>query len=357
MIRVLIAEDSSTTRELLVALLRADPGIQVVGEAKNGAEAVEMTKELKPNLVTMDIQMPVMDGFEATKRIMIEEPTPIVIVSSSFRARDVEVSMHALRAGALTVLAKPAGIGSPGFEESRRQFVQLVKTMAEVKVVRRWPERSRRARAPAAVPADVGGQARIVAIATSTGGPAALHQILSALPGDFCAPILVVQHISEGFVEGLARWLNDVAPLKVKVAEDGEPLAPSTVYLAPARSHLGVSAAHTIQLSSAPPICGFRPSGTFLFDSVANAFGNASVALILTGMGQDGVDGLQGIRAAGGRIIAQDKESSVVFGMPGAAMAAGCVDWVLPLGSIAPRLRSLVCPEEKGGSHDSTAHH
>ncbi len=356
MIRVLVAEDSSTTRELLVALLRADPEVQVVGEAKNGAEAVEMARRLKPDVITMDIQMPVMDGFEATRRIMIEAPTPIVIVSSSFRARDVEVSMHALRAGALSVLAKPGGISSPEFEASARQFLQSVKAMSQVKVVRRWSDRMKGERPSA--PRLAGGPARgrIVAVAASTGGPAALHQILTSMPGDFCAPILVVQHISAGFVDGLARWLNDVAQLKVKVAENGETLSPSTVYLAPDDRHLGVSSQGIIQLSGTPPIGGFRPSGSFLFESVARVYGGATVGVVLTGMGEDGVQGLQAIRDVGGTVIAQDENSSVVFGMPGAAIAAGCVDWILPLSAVALRLVEAVCTEGKGDSYDTRTH-
>lgn len=357
MIRVLIAEDSTTTRELLIALLRTDPEVQVVGEAKNGAEAVELATRLKPDVITMDIQMPLMDGFEATKRIMIEAPAPIVIVSSSVRARDVEVSMHALRAGALTVLAKPEGVGSPEFEASARQFLQSVKAMSQVKVVRRWPDRMIAELPPAHRPEEGTARGRAVAVAASTGGPAALHQILTSIPGDFCAPILVVQHISGGFVEGLSRWLNDVSPLKVKVAESDESLCPSTVYIAPDDRHLGVTSGHTIQLSSAPPIGGFRPSGTFLFESVAKAFGSAAVALVLTGMGQDGVDGLRAIREVGGTVMAQDERSSVVFGMPGAAIAAGCVERILPLGAIALRLIDAVCPEGKGDSYDARTHH
>ncbi len=340
------------------ALTCGEPAMLMLGgEAKNGAEAVEMARSLKPDVITMDIQMPVMDGFEATKRIMVEAPVPIVIVSSSFKDRDVEVSMHALRAGALTVLAKPDGIGSPEFESSARQFLQGVKAMSQVKVVRRWPDRTLPVRSLPIPSAEkkVGG--RIVAVAASTGGPAALNQILTAVPGDFGAPILVVQHISGGFVEGLARWLNDAAPLKVKVAADGESLSRATVYLAPDNRHLGVSSGGNIQLSDAPPIGGFRPSGTFLFESVAKTFGGAAIALVLTGMGQDGVQGLHAIRAEGGMVIAQDEQSSVVFGMPGAAIAAGCADWVLPLGAVANRLTAIICPEEKGGTHGSSTHH
>ncbi|MEW6368585.1 MAG: chemotaxis-specific protein-glutamate methyltransferase CheB [Acidobacteriota bacterium] len=358
MIRVLIAEDSSTTRELLAEVLRSDREIEVVGEAKNGAEAVEMARALKPTVITMDIQMPVMDGLEATKRIMVESPVPIVIVSGSTRAREVEVSMHALRAGALTVLAKPSGVDSPGFEETARRFVQTVKAMSQVKVVRRWPDRTLpRSPFPARI-TEQSVRAGIVAVAASTGGPVALNQILTALPGNFGAPILVVQHISIGFVEGLARWLNDASPLRVRVAENGESLNPSTVYIAPDDRHLGLSAGgRTIELSGAPPIGGFRPSATFLFQSVARAFGRGAIAVVLTGMGQDGLEGLTAVRSAGGMVIVQDEGSSVVFGMPSAAIAAGYADSVLPVGTIALRLTDVIRMGERGNSNESSTNH
>ncbi len=348
MIRTLVAEDSITTRDLLVAILRSDPNVEVVGEAKDGVEAVEMTKQLRPHVVTMDIQMPRVDGFEATRRIMVEAPTPIVVVSASVDVRAVEVSMNALRAGALTVLAKPPGPGSPEFEEHAKRFLDTVKAMSQVKVVRRWPRPSD-AMPIAPRPIVAGTRARVVAIGASTGGPAALARIFTDLPGDFPLPILVVQHISNGFINGLASWLNTVSAIPVTIARDGEPLQPRTVYLAPDDGHLGVSADRgSISIRRTPPIGGFRPSVTHLFESVARAFGNASVALILTGMGVDGVDGLRAVRGAGGRIIGQDEESSVVFGMPGAAAAAGLVDVTLPLHAIAARLIEKATREVPG---------
>jgi two-component system, chemotaxis family, protein-glutamate methylesterase/glutaminase len=345
MIRVLVAEDSVTTRELLVEMLRSDPEIEVVGEAKDGLEAIEMTRRLRPNVVTMDIRMPRLDGLEATKQIMISLPTPIVIVSGSLEVRDVEVSMHALRAGALTLLAKPAGPSSPEFEKEKREFVETVKAMSQVKVVRRWRDRQP-AEPRAGRPALGGPRVRVVAIAASTGGPAALQQTFSALEGDFPVPILVVQHIARGFVEGLASWLSAVCPLRVKVAEEGEPLSPRTAYLAPDERHLGVSTQASVSLSRTPSGAGFCPSATFLFESVARVFGASALAVVLTGMGQDGLDGLLAVRSAGGRIIAQDEATSVVFGMPGVAVEAGLADWVLPLPEIAPRLIDMVSVEE-----------
>ena len=340
MFRVLVAEDSATARELLVEILRADPEIEVVGEANNGLEAVEMTKRLRPSVVTMDIRMPKMDGFEATRQIMVEAPTPIVIVSGISDLREVENSMHALRLGALAVLAKPPGPESPDFEEESRQLVQKVKAMAQVKVVRRWPERIQ-AGLPPLPHIHPTARPRIVAIAASTGGPAALAHILCDMSPDFTLPVLVVQHMAKGFAGGFAAWLNTVASLRVTVAREGEPLCARTVYLAPDDRHLGVVDASTIAISNAAPIDGFRPSGTFLFESVAKAFGNTMVAVVLTGMGTDGVAGLRAVRMAGGRIIAQDEETSVVFGMPGAAISAGLADVTMPLGAISTRLREL----------------
>jgi len=341
MFRVLVAEDSATARELLVEILRADPEIEVVGEANNGLEAVEMTKRLRPSVVTMDIRMPRMDGFEATRQIMVEAPTPIVIVSGISDLREVENSMHALRLGALAVLAKPPGPESPDFEDQSRRLVQTVKAMAQVKVVRRWPERIQAGLPPLPhIHATV--RPRIVAIAASTGGPAALAHILGDMSPDFALPVLVVQHMAKGFADGFAAWLNTVAAsLRVTIARNGEPLCPRTVYVAPDDRHLGVADASTIAISNAAPIDGFRPSGTFLFESVAKAFGNAMVAVVLTGMGTDGVAGLRAVRMAGGRIIAQDEETSVVFGMPGAAISAGLADVTMPLGAISTRLREL----------------
>lgn len=345
-IRVLVAEDSTTVRELLVAMFNGENNIEVVGEAKNGIEAVQLTKRLKPDVITMDIQMPVMDGFAATKEIMIEQPTPIVIVSGHMDVREITVSMQALSAGALAVLPKPRGPGDADFQTKSRELIETIKAMSQVKVVRHWRERAvRAARVPSLPPPRHGVRCRAVAIGISTGGPGALHQILAVLPRDFPAPILVVQHITRGFVGGLAQWLNTVTSLKVKVAEDGEHLAPGTIYLAPDDRHLGVAKHDRVALSDAPHIKGFRPAVTHMFASVARAFGPAVVAVIMTGMGDDGVAGLEDVRVAGGRIVAQDEASSVVFGMPGAAIEAGFVDVVLPLAAIVQQLANQVYRE------------
>jgi two-component system chemotaxis response regulator CheB len=352
MIRVLVVDDSPTARALLAEILRSDPEVEVIGEAKDGQEGVELTGRLRPDLVTMDVRMPRLDGFAATKEIMIASPTPIVIVTASYGAHEVEIAMQSLRAGALAVLRKPPGPESPAFEEAARKLLGTVKAMSQVKVVRHWRPTGR-TKDEGQRTKDEGHSVRpssfvlrpsqkLVAVATSTGGPAALHRLLSRLPADFPAPVLVVQHNAPGFMNGLVAWLDSGCDLTVKVAEQGQPLSPGTVYLAPDDRHLGVAPSGSVLLSSAPPVGGFRPSGTYLFESAARARGSSLVALILTGMGDDGVEGLRAVRQAGGQVIAQDEATSVVWGMPGAAVAAGLADSVLPLDAIPIRLAEMV---------------
>ena len=356
LIRVLVAEDSPTARALLVRMLSSASGLEVIGEATNGIDAVEMTKRLKPDVVTMDIQMPGLDGFEATTRIMTECPTPIVIISS-LDVKSVEFSMEALRAGALAVLPKPVGPTSADFGQVSRYIAATVRSMSQVKLVRRWPANapykasaaalgtatsSASGTGPGVTPRPAATQPlKVIAIAASTGGPAALHKLFAALPADFPVPILFVQHIALGFADGFASWLDGSSKLRVKVARAGEPVRKGTAYLAPDDHHLGISERSTVVLSGAPPVGSFRPSGSFLFESVANVAGAAAIGVILTGMGSDGVEGLRALRSAGGLIIAQDEASCEIFGMPGAAVAAGVTDQVLPLETIAAQLQRI----------------
>lgn len=335
-IRVLVAEDSETARALLVSILRGHPAIDVIAEARNGEEAVRLTADHRPDLVTMDFRMPGMDGFEATRRIMAETPTPVLIVTASENPAEVEKAMRTLRIGAVGVIPKPTGPGQPGFETISREIVESIRALAGVRVVRR------REFAPV-VALTARGAARIVAVVASTGGPAALHRVFADLPPDFPAPILVVQHISPGFVGGLATWLDSVSPLPVRVAEDGEPLGRG-VCLAGDGAHLGVRGTVAIELSVEPAIDGFRPSGTHLLRSVASAFGKSAVSVLLTGMGRDGVAGARDLRAAGGRVLAQDEATSVVYGIPAEAVREGLPDAVLPLEEIGARLIREVAP-------------
>jgi two-component system chemotaxis response regulator CheB len=341
-IRVLVVDDSATARTLLTAILRSDPELRVVGEASNGADAVEQAVRLAPDLITMDVQMPVMDGLEATKEIMTAAPTPILIVSAVGNRAGLDLSFDAMQAGALMVLPKPDSPQSPEFAEQSRQIIEMVKAMSQVKVVRRWGPREAKRRSRRRAVVAPTGLGPLVAIGSSTGGPAALRRILIALPSDFPAPIAIVQHIAKGFVDGLAHWLSGSCTLHVKVAEDGEAVVPRVVYLAPDDRHLGFAADGRVALSDAPAIGGFRPSVTYLLESAAASYGARLTALVLTGMGNDGVAALGDVQRVGGRVIVQDEASSVVFGMAQEAVRAGTVDEVLPLDRIASRLLELV---------------
>jgi two-component system, chemotaxis family, protein-glutamate methylesterase/glutaminase len=333
-LKVLVVDDSAVSRRLLSSVLAGDPDVQVVGEAGDGGQAVRMARMLEPDVITMDIHMPDMDGFETTRRIMEQSPRPIVIVSADYDAEDVARSFRALEAGALTVLPKPKYVGDVRSSERVAEFVATVKLMAGVKVFRR---RSRGSGNGVATPPPVPGSTRaeIVAIGASTGGPAALATLLSGLPAEFPAPILVAQHLARGFDEGLAEWLDGVSALDVRLAMAGEPLHAGTVLIAPHGAHLGVTRSGRATLSFSDPVGGHRPSATYLFRSVAHAYRGAGLGVIMTGMGEDGVAGLTDLKGAGGRVLGQDESTCVVYGMPGAAHRAGVVDRELPLGALA----------------------
>lgn len=334
--RVLVVEDSRVARRLLVELLSRDPDLEVVGEATDGVQAIAEAARLDPDVVTMDVALPIMDGLEATRQIMRERPRPIVIVSAAY-GRDASLAVRALEAGALAVMPKPPGPGAADFERRAAELVECVKGMSEVRVVRRRHPARRPAIEPAA-PARPSAPAEVIAIGTSTGGPAALAEILAELPAQMPAPILVVQHISPGFEDGLSRWLDTLTGLRVRVAEDAMPVGAGDVVLAPAGSHMGISPGGRILLSPDPPIEGHRPSATHLFASVAQSYGERGLGVILTGMGSDGAAGLLALRRAGGTVIAQDRGSSLVYGMPGAAAAAGAVDRTVVLEHMAAAL-------------------
>jgi two-component system chemotaxis response regulator CheB len=257
--------------------------------------------------------------------------------------------MAALQAGALALLEKPPAVTSPQFEQTIRHLVSTVKAMADVKVVQH--RRQRHEPPTFAIPEAAAPRVRtrIVALAASTGGPAALGQILSSLPANFPVPIVVVQHMARGFLGGFASWLSGNCTLKVKLAAAGDPLKPSTVYVAGDDRHLGVTPDFRIKLDDCKAISGFRPSANYLFASVAAVYGASAVAVILTGMGQDGLDGLRQLRAAGGRIIAQDEASCVVYGMPRAVIEAGLADTILPLSLIGQALvRTSAAGQDRG---------
>jgi two-component system chemotaxis response regulator CheB len=340
MIRVLIVEDSPTLRMLLKTILESDPEIAVIGMAASGEEGVRQALVLKPDLITMDVHLPGMDGFAATRRIMEEQPTPIIIVSSSVDQHEVMTTFNAIQAGALDVLQKPTSINHPDFAALRERLITAVKLMSEVKVIRRY--RSPMARRSAGEPPRPGRTFSLLAIGASTGGPAALNAILKELPAEFPLPVLIVQHMTTGFTAGLVAWLQLESRLKIKIAEDGEPLRGGTVYVAPDDTHLLVTARGMAGLSKAPPVSHVRPSATVLFESVARVYGPDAIGVLLTGMGDDGAVGLRAMRERGAATIAQDEATSAVYGMPRAAVELGAADQVLPLPQIPAAVLALV---------------
>lgn len=346
-IRVLIAEDSLVCRELLVSLLQSATGLQVVGAARDGAEAVRLVRRLKPDVVAMDVFMPEMDGLEATRRIMSEFPCPIVMVSSKLSGNEQELTFDALQAGALSILPKPSTEDSPAVYEA---LVSQLRLMSEVKVVRRWhrprqgsvkPARPDK-KAPLTVSRNGKSKIQIVAVAASTGGPGALATILGRLPADFPVPILVVQHVTTGFGEGLVKWLDGQTPLKVRLGRSANDPKAGEVLVAPDNYHMGVNQMGLISLCKSHAKETICPSADHLFHSVAQVYGATAIGVILTGMGSDGKEGLQTMHQLGAHTVAQNKETSVVFGMPAVAIESGAITQVEPLDRIADVLMALV---------------
>lgn len=342
MIKVLVVEDSPVVRAFLVHVLGADPEIRIVGTAASGEEAIEAAGRLRPDVITMDIHMPRMNGLEATRRIMETDPRPIVIVSGSHDPGEVATTFEAIEAGALAVMPRPEGIGHEDHERTARALVRTVKAMAEVRVVRRWPRRdgeANRKRASATAPVAPPG---IVAIGASTGGPPALHAILASLPEDFPAAIVVVQHMAPGFVSGFADWLAQLCALPVRLAGHGEVIEPGHVYIAPDGFQTAVAEGRRFLLTRCNGDNGLCPSVSHLFRSVADVFGGNAIAVLLSGMGRDGAQELRELKERGAATFAQDKGSSVVHGMPGEAIRLDAAKYVLPPEEIAPVLVNLV---------------
>ena len=354
---VLIVDDSAVYREFLAHLLASDQQIEIVGAVHDGAAAFEAVSALRPDVITMDINMPGMNGYEVTRKIMESTPTPIVIVSAAEDAGEVEMSFRAMESGAVSVVPKPRGGDSPDSEAQSRELILMVKLMAEVKVVRRWSRRQGAPIAPTGTPASLGpaesqlrstpgsngtrGGADAILIGASTGGPLPIRTILSALPPAFPAAVLVVQHISAGFGAGFAEWLAGASRLPVQLAVDGEPVTPGRVYVAPDQAHMGVRDGPRIRLGHGEPENGLRPSVSHLFRSAARVYGKRAVGVLLSGMGRDGAEELKSLRDIGAVTFAQDSESCVVFGMPGEAVRLGGASYIMPPEAIATAIVSL----------------
>jgi two-component system chemotaxis response regulator CheB len=349
-IRVLIADDSSLARGLLRDFLEGDEGIEVIGEASNGRQAVDMAHALKPDLITMDLEMPVMTGLQAIEEIMCSKAVPILVVSS---VADAQNALAAMGCGALEVVRKPDY--SPA---EAADFVARVRMLAGVSVITRL--RPRPAPTPpvmmpggavSPVAAAAAGQAatpgarRVFAIACSTGGPQALAQILPALPADFPCPVLIAQHISDGFAQGMVDWLSSLCRLPVRLAAEGDLLQPGVIHISPSERHLRITPAHGVSLVERGMLDLFHPSCDVMLDSVADIFGRQAVGIILTGMSSDGARGIAQIHAQGGMTLAQDEASSVIYGMNRVAIEAGSVQQILPVEAIAQAMIQLAKAE------------
>lgn len=345
-VRVLVVEDSATVRSRLLEVLASDPAIEVVGEAVDGKQAIELCRTLRPDVVTMDMMLPEMSGLSATEYIMAYCPTPILIVSSSVNRGELFKTYEALSAGALDVLEKPTGEEAPGVWE--RNFLSTVKLIARVRVITH--PRGRLApgrplppvRAAAALPGDVASSCRVIAIGASTGGPGAIVDILRSLPPEFDLPVLFVLHINVMFGAAFAEWLDGQSAHRVAYAKDGEPFAAigGRVVMAPPDAHLVVRDGR-LRITHDPERHSCRPSVDVLFESVAAEFGPAAAGILLTGMGRDGAAGLLEMRRAGAFTVAQDQASSVVYGMPQQAALLNAAKRIVPLAEVGPLMTSL----------------
>jgi two-component system chemotaxis response regulator CheB len=366
-------------------ILGADPEICVIGGARNGEEALKAVERSQPDVITMDINMPQMDGLEATRQIMETRPTPIVIVSGLLNGGDAGLTFRAMEAGALAVQASPPGVGHPDYAARAEDLIRTVKLMSEVKVVRRWA-RLRGMNTGSLMTGQLAGQLtgpfttaslrtsgsltlsgplalqtesatnptaeglrkpprggiKLVAVGASTGGPPVLRTLLSSLPPNFPVPIVIVQHITAGFTVGFAEWLADSSNYPVVIPRNGEQLSAGKAYVALDGMHLGIEAGNRVALSDAPPEHGMRPAVSYLFRSVAMSLGPNVLGVLLTGMGRDGAAELKALYDLGAVTIAQDAESSVVHGMPGEAIKLGGAAYVRPAGKIGELIAGMV---------------
>ncbi|KAA0682466.1 chemotaxis protein CheB [Roseomonas genomospecies 6] len=357
-IRVLVVEDSPVVQQLLAHVIGEDPRLELAGIAASGEQALRMVESLKPDVVSLDIRLPGIDGFAVTTRLMRDHPVPIVVVASD--VRDLDIPMRALQAGALAVVEKPGSMARADYQTVARHLCTQLTIMSQVKVIRQRGRprigngngdedaggnggREKAAPPPTLPPLPPSGakrQFRALGITASTGGPAALVKLLRGLPVNFPLPVFVVQHIGAPFVAGFASWLGSVTPLPVALASDAS-YRPGHVYVAPGEVHLTAEPGG-MRLIHGDPVCGQRPSGDVLFTSLASAFGAAAIGVLLTGMGEDGARGLTDMRRAGAYTIAEHASTAVIHSMPGTAVRLGGVTEELPIDKMAARLLELV---------------
>lgn len=350
-IRLLLVEDSPVALTILQRILREAADIEVVGVARNGLEALELIPQVNPQVICSDFHMPKMNGLELTREVMARYPRPILVISASVQEEDTQNVFRILEAGALDIFPKPRTGLAAEYEKAKQELITKIRILSGVSVFTQHRRESPRPPisppisspplTPGTLALDIRAP-RILAIGASTGGPQALQTIFEALPRSFPVPILCVQHISEGFLQGLIDWLNLKSALKIKIAEVGETPQAGVVYFAPERQHLQLNSRGQIELVQSAPVAGHCPSVTVLFEAVAAHYRRSAVGVLLTGMGRDGAEGLQAIAEAGGTTIAQDEASCIVFGMPKEAIALGAAQNILAIGAIAPLLMNQV---------------
>ncbi|MBC2581455.1 chemotaxis-specific protein-glutamate methyltransferase CheB [Clostridium sp. DJ247] len=340
MIKVLIVDDSPTIRELMTYILNSDENIEVIGVANSGEEAIKFIERSKPDIITMDINMSGMNGFEATRRIMETNPVPIIVVTGLFDSQDVSKTFQAIDAGAVSVIEKPIGVADVNFQQVSQNIINMVKLMSEVKVIKRKVAHKN---IQSSVLNDIrvrntSPSIKIAVIGVSTGGPPVLQTIFSKLPENIKVPILVVQHITPGFLNGLVEWLSQTTKYPIHIAKQGEKALSGHIYFAPDGFHMEVIGNGQIFLSDNEKENGLKPSVSYLFRSVAKYYGENSIGILLTGMGKDGVEELKLLKNKGAITVAQNRETSIIYGMPGEAVKIDAATYVLSPEKIAELL-------------------
>jgi two-component system chemotaxis response regulator CheB len=343
-VRVLVTDDSAFMRKMISEILSQDPAIEVIGTARDGADAVAKVLSLKPQVVTLDVEMPVMDGFAALTRIMKEQPTPVVMISSLTQA-GAEATIRCLGAGAVDFVGKPSGSISLDIEKVGQEIAVKVKMAARVRMATQAPAAPPKPFIPSPrvpVPGGATPFPRVLVIGSSTGGPRALQSLMPALPGDLDVPIAVVQHMPSGFTAALAKRLNEACEYEVREAADGDLLRAGLALVAPGGKHLEFGIDGRARLTVAPPVHNVRPSVDVTVASLVQAYGGRMMAVLLTGMGDDGARGLKAVRGLGGITFAEDSSTCVVYGMPRSAVEMDAVDHLLPLHAMAPAIVEAV---------------
>ncbi|MGC9503769.1 chemotaxis-specific protein-glutamate methyltransferase CheB [Baaleninema sp.] len=341
-IRVLVAEDSPVVQIVLKRLFSGCSDIELVAMARTGKEALDLLPRVKPDVVCTDLHMPEMNGLELTEEIMSTMPLPILVLSASVQAEDTQNVFRVLNAGAVDVLPKPIDSSVGNWDDLKQELLTKIRVLSGVAVFTHRRRTASVTKTPTVTREERLRSYQVLAVGASTGGPQALLSILSTIPKNFPVPIVCVQHISRGFLQGLVAWLNSETHITVEIASAGSIAKPGTAYFPPEDKHLIFDRPGRFAYSDVPPLSGHRPSVTVLFESVARCYGRRAVGVLLTGMGKDGATGMLEIERAGGLTVAQDEASSVVFGMPKEAIALGAAHYVLPLNEISPMLLEKV---------------